>query len=169
MQINVKQTHIDGGTPGSACGCALALAANEAFLAALEGAEWVSTTAVGKGPHMRVETDTRVLYFGLPPVAVRFVANYDGVFGAAGREEAQPFTFEAIPSANTTWKAKHDSERYERLVFLEKMDEYLLFQRNDEGDLYPDLMDDHQAARWLGRHGHALHERLADRGIPPQS
>ena len=168
MQINVKQPHIDRGSPGSTSECALALAANEAFMAALAGAAWVSTTVAGKGPHMRVETDSRVLYFGLPTVAVHFVANYDGVNGKAGRAKAQPFAFEAIPSANTTWKAKTDAVRFERLLFEEEKAEYILCKRNDQGDLDPNVMDDAEAARWMAAHGHALHERLADRGITPQ-
>ena len=54
-------------------------------------------------------------------------------------------------------------------MFLESENGYLLFTRDDQGELDVTVFDDARAACWLGRHGHALHERLADRDITPQS
>ena len=172
MQISVKQHHLDRGIPGSSCECALALATNDAFRTALAGAEWISTTVGNRdGVKMRVETNTRVLFFDLPQPAEHFLGRYDGVFGKQGRAKAVPFTFEPIANEATVWKARTDATRYERLAFLSEQNGYLLYRRDPEGEDgpgSPQAMCDAEAAAWLGRNGHALHERLANRRMMTQ-
>ena len=168
MQISVKQEHIDHGFPGNSCECAIALAANDAFRAALAAA-WVKTdVGMRDGLKMRVETDTRVLYFDIPAEVEAFMANFDGVFGTKAHALTRPFTFEPIANEATSWKARTDTKAFERLVFLSEEHGYLLFQRDHEGDCLPGFpreTSDAEAALWLGRNGHAMHERLASRGI----